>query len=69
MKSSKLKPLEPKKPEPRNPQPIPAQQMKKPKVTYMGIILSDIKTLFLIKDKVRTKHPDIDSWENWKGQV
>ena len=43
------------------------QQKKKQGKSFFGIIISDIKNLFLIVEEAR-KEPD-DCWENWEGQL
>jgi hypothetical protein len=49
------------------PAPKPPQQKKKKGKSFWGIIISDIKNLFLIVEEAR-KEPD-DCWENWEGQL
>ena len=50
--------------------PTPVKQYSKPEKkgkSFLGIIISDIKNLFLIVEEAR-KEPD-DCWENWEGQL
>jgi hypothetical protein len=46
--------------------PAPVAPKKKGK-SFFGIIISDIKNLFLIIEEAR-KEPD-DCWENWEDQI
>lgn len=68
MNPSKYRANQPASPAPKQ-QAGPQHQArpKKKGPSVLGIVISDIKRLFLIVDEAR-KEPD-DSWENWEGQL
>jgi len=63
-KFNRQQPQAPQKKPAAQPQALPKKKQGK---SFFGIIISDIKNLFLIVEEAR-KEPD-DCWENWEGQL
>jgi hypothetical protein len=66
MNPSKFRKTQPQAPQ-KKPAPKPVVKPKKKGKSFFGIIISDIKNLFLIVEDAQ-KEPD-DCWENWEGQL
>jgi len=67
MNPSKFRRQQPQAPQKKPVAEPQSQSKKKSGKSFFGIIISDIKNLFLIVEEAR-KEPD-DCWENWEGQL